>query len=137
LILPYIASGQVLAIFVMRSFFAGLPEELFESARIDGAGELAAFWRIALPLTKPVMATVAIMQVLYIWNDYTWPFVIAEQDTSLSTLVVGLVQFQGRHTTDWGPLMAAYTIGATPLVILFFFTARLFIRGLTAGALRI
>jgi len=136
LILPYIASGQVLAIFIMRSFFAGLPQELFESAQIDGDSELGTFLHIALPLTKPVLGTIAIMQVLYIWNDYAWPFIVTAQDTSLSTLVVGLVQFQSRQMTSWGPLMAAYTLASLPLVILFFFTARYFIEGLTIGALK-
>jgi ABC-type glycerol-3-phosphate transport system permease component len=137
LILPYIAAGQVLAVFIMRAFFAGLPEELFEAARIDGAGEVGAFWRIALPLTKPVLGTVAIMQVLYVWNDYVWPFVVTSQSPTLRTLVVGLVAFQQRHYTDWGPLMAGYTIGALPLVIVFFFAVRYFVEGLTAGALKV
>jgi ABC-type glycerol-3-phosphate transport system permease component len=136
LILPYIAGGQVLAVFIMRSFFAGLPEELFEAARIDGAGEMGAFWHIALPLTKPVLGTIAIIQVLYTWNDYVWPFVVTSQTPSIRTLVVGLVAFQQRHYTDWGPLMAGYTLAALPLVILFFFTVRYFVQGLTAGALK-
>lgn len=136
LILPYIATGQVLAVFIMRSFFAGLPEELFEAARIDGAGELGAFWRIALPLTKPVLGTVAILQVLYTWNDYVWPFVVTSQTPTLRTLVVGLVAFQQRHFTEWGPLMAGYTLATLPLVILFFFTVRYFVEGLTSGALK-
>lgn len=137
MILPYIAGGQVLAVFIMRAFFAGLPEELFEAARIDGAGELGAFWRIALPLTTPVLGTVAIMQVLATWNDYVWPFVVTSQSPNLRTLVVGLVAFQQRHYTDWGPLMAGYTLAALPLVILFFFTVRYFVEGLTAGALKV
>jgi multiple sugar transport system permease protein/raffinose/stachyose/melibiose transport system permease protein len=136
LILPYIAAGQVLAIFILRSFFAGLPEELFESARIDGAGELGAFWRIALPLTKPILGTVAIVQLLSTWNDYVWPFVVTQQSPDLYTLVVGLVSFTGRHSTEWGPLMAANIIAALPLVIVFMFTVRYFIQGLTAGALK-
>jgi ABC-type glycerol-3-phosphate transport system permease component len=137
LILPYIAGGQVLAVFIMRAFFASLPEELFEAARIDGAGEVGAFWRIALPLTKPVLGTVAIMQVLATWNDYVWPFVVTAQTPSLRTLVVGMVAFQQRHYTDWGPLMAGYTLGALPLVVLFFFSVRYFVQGLTAGALKV
>src|SRR5437763_9432224 len=136
LILPYVAGGQVLAVFIMRSFFAGLPEELFEAARIDGAGEMGAFWHIALPLTRPVLSTIAIIQVLYTWNDYVWPFVVTSQTPSIRTLVVGLVAFQQRHYTDWGPLMAGYTLAALPLVILFFFTVRYFVQGLTAGALK-
>ncbi len=137
LILPYIAAGQVLAIFIMRSFFAGLPEELFEAARIDGAGELGAFWRIALPLTKPVLGTVAIIQLLSTWNDYVWPFIVTQQTPDLYTLVVGLVSFTGRHSVDWGPLMAANILAALPLVVVFLFAVRYFVQGLTAGALKV
>jgi ABC-type glycerol-3-phosphate transport system permease component len=136
LILPYVAGGQVLAIFIMRAFFAGLPEELFEAARIDGAGEIGAFWRIALPLTRPILITIAIMQVLSTWNDYVWPFLVV-QDDSLKTLVVGLVIFQGRFYTNWGPLMAGYTLASLPLLILFLVGMRYFIEGLTAGALKV
>ena len=135
LILPYIAGGQVLAIFIMRSFFAGLPEELFEAARIDGAGEIGAFWRIAIPLTRPILVTIAIIQVLSTWNDYVWPFLVV-QDDSLKTLVVGLVLFQTRFYTNWGPLMAGYTLASIPLLLLFFVGMRYFIEGLTSGALR-
>ena len=135
LILPYIAGGQVLAIFIMRAFFAGLPEELFEAARIDGAGEIGAFWRIAIPLTRPILVTIAIIQVLSTWNDYVWPFLVV-QDDSLKTLVVGLVLFQTRFYTNWGPLMAGYTLASIPLLLLFFVGMRYFIEGLTSGALR-
>jgi ABC-type glycerol-3-phosphate transport system permease component len=135
LILPYIAGGQVLAIFIMRAFFAGLPEELFEAARIDGAGEIGAFWRIAIPLTRPILVTIAIIQVLSTWNDYVWPFLVV-QDDSLKTLVVGLVLFQTRFYTFWGPLMAGYTLASIPLLLLFFVGMRYFIEGLTSGALR-
>jgi ABC-type glycerol-3-phosphate transport system permease component len=135
LILPYVAGGQVLAIFIMRAFFAGLPEELFEAARIDGAGEFGAFWRIAIPLTRPILVTIAIIQVLSTWNDYVWPFLVV-QDDSLKTLVVGLVLFQTRFYTYWGPLMAGYTLASIPLLLLFFVGMRYFIEGLTSGALR-
>ncbi len=136
LILPYIAGGQVLAIFIMRAFFAGLPEELFEAARIDGAGEFGAFWRIALPLTRPVLVTIAILQILSTWNDYVWPFLVL-QNPAIQTLVVGLVNFQGRFYTNWGPLMAGYTLASIPLLLLFFVGMRSFIAGLTAGALKV
>jgi ABC-type glycerol-3-phosphate transport system permease component len=136
LILPYIAGGQVLAIFILRAFFSGLPEELFEAARIDGAGEITAFWRIGVPLTRPVLVTVAIMQVLSTWNDYVWPFLVV-QDDNLKTLVVGLVIFQNRYYTNWGPMMAGYTLASIPLLLLFFVGMRYFIEGLTSGALKI
>jgi ABC-type glycerol-3-phosphate transport system permease component len=135
LILPYIAAGQVLAIFIMRSFFASLPEELFEAARIDGASELWVFLNIAVPLVRPVLVTIAILQVLSSWNDYLWPFLVIQSD-SLKTLVVGLVSFEGRFSTDYGPLMAGYAIASVPLLILFFVAMRSFIEGLSQGALK-
>jgi len=136
LILPYIAGGDVFAIFVLRAFFASLPEELFEAARIDGAGELAAFWRIGLPLTLPALGTIAILQVLSSWNDYIWPLIVLFDDP-VKTLTLGLVAFQGKHETDWGPLMAGYTIASIPLVVLFALTTRTFIKGLTSGGLKL
>jgi len=136
LILPYVAAGQTLAIFIMRAFFAGLPEEMFEAARIDGAGEIRALFSIALPLVKPALGTVAIMQLLTTWNDYVWPFVAIHSE-DLRTLVTGIVEFQARHFINWGPLMAGYTLAALPLVILFLFTVRYFMEGLMAGALKV
>jgi ABC-type glycerol-3-phosphate transport system permease component len=135
LILPYIAAGQVLAIFIMRSFFASLPEELFEAARVDGASEFWVFLNIAVPLVRPVLVTIAILQVLSSWNDYLWPFLVLKSDT-LKTLVVGLVGFEGRFTTNYGPLMAGYAIASIPLLILFFVAMRSFIEGLSQGALK-
>jgi ABC-type glycerol-3-phosphate transport system permease component len=135
LILPYVAGGQVLSIFILRQFFAGLPEELFEAARIDGASEFRVFWRIGVPLVRPTLVTVAILNVLNVWNDYLWPFLVV-RDEHLQTLVVGLVSFQGRFYTNWGPLMAGYVIASLPLVVLFFLAMRSFIAGLTQGGLK-
>jgi multiple sugar transport system permease protein/raffinose/stachyose/melibiose transport system permease protein len=136
LILPYISGGVVFATFVLRSFFASISEELFEAARIDGAGELRVFWHLGLPLIRPALATVAILQILSTWNDYLWPLVTLYTDSNF-TLTIGLVAFQGRHSTDWGPLMAGYTIAALPLVLLFAFTTRTFIAGMTQGGLKL
>lgn len=135
LILPYIAAGQVLSIFIMRAFFASLPEELFEAARIDGASELWVFLNIAVPLVRPVLVTIGILQVLSSWNDYVWPFLVLQSD-SVQTLVVGLVNFQGRFYTDYGPLMAGYALASIPLLVLFFVAMRSFIEGLSQGALK-
>lgn len=136
LILPYISGGVVFAIFVLRSFFNTLPQELFEAAYIDGASELQVFWRLALPLIRPAVGTVAILQILGTWNDYIWPSVVLLSD-QLFTMPIGLVAFQGHHTTEWGPLMAGYTIASIPLVILFAITTRTFIEGLTQGGLKL
>lgn len=135
LILPYIAGGQVFAIFILRSFIASLPEELFEAARIDGASELSTLRTIVLPLTKPILGTIAIMTLLSVWNDYVWPSIVLS-DESLKTLTIGLEFFRGAYNTTYGPLMAGYVIACIPLLVLFAFTMRYFIEGLTSGAIK-
>lgn len=135
LILPGIAGGQVFAIFILRSFIASLPEELFEAARIDGAGEWLLFSRIAMPLCKPILGTVAIMGALNTWNDYVWPYIVLPDD-SKKTLSVGLAFFRGAYATTYGPLMAGYVLASLPLLVLFLLMMRTFIAGLTSGALK-
>jgi multiple sugar transport system permease protein/raffinose/stachyose/melibiose transport system permease protein len=136
LILPYVAGGEVLAIFILRGFMAGLPNELFEAARIDGASHLQSFRHIALPLTKPILGTIAIINLVGVWNDYVWPLLVIGDD-SQRTLTLGLTAYTSRHLTDWGPLMSGYTIGALPLFLVFLVSMRYFITGLTAGALKL
>jgi multiple sugar transport system permease protein/raffinose/stachyose/melibiose transport system permease protein len=135
LILPYIAGGQVFGIFLLRQFFAGLPEELFEAARIDGAGELTILLRIVVPLSWPILGTLAIIHILYTWNDLIWPLVVIS-DQGLKTLTIGLLVFRGSYIANWGPLFAGYFIATVPLLLVFVFANRLFIRGLTSGALK-
>lgn len=137
LVLPYIAGGQIFAIFIMRSFFASLPEELFESARIDGANTLRLYTGICLPLSKPILVTIAIMNVLSTWNDYIWPLVTIP-DGRRWTISVGIVSFGSQYlgTESWGPMYAGYVLASIPLLILFVFTMRYFIAGLTSGAIK-
>lgn len=137
LILPYISGGQIFAIFILRSFFASIPEELFESARIDGASTMQSFIHIAIPLSKPILVTIAIMNLLGTWNDYVWPLVTIP-DGRLWTITVGIVSFSSQYggLEMWGPMFAGYMIASIPLVGLFFFTMRYFIAGLTSGALK-
>lgn len=136
LILPYIAGGQVFAIFILRQFFQALPEELFESARIDGASEVRAFWSIAVPLSQSILGVVAIMHILSTWNDFIWPLVILSDEKKF-TLTLGLWNFRGVYWDNWGPLFAGYVIASIPLLILFGFTSRLFVEGLASGALKL
>jgi multiple sugar transport system permease protein/raffinose/stachyose/melibiose transport system permease protein len=138
LILPYISGGQVFAIFILRSFIASLPEELFEAARVDGATTFQSFFSIAVPLSKPILVTVAIMNVLSTWNDYVWPLVTIP-DGRMWTITVGIVSFSSQYggLEMWGPMFAGYVIASIPLIVLFFFTMRYFIAGLTSGALKV
>lgn len=137
LVLPYIAAGQAFSIFVLRSFFASIPEEIFEAARLDGANEFQAFTRIAIPLSYPILGTVAIFQTLNVWNDYIWPLVILSNPEKW-TISLRLVAFSNQYLVNqqYGPTFAGYVISALPLVILFSFTMRLFIRGLASGAIK-
>jgi ABC-type glycerol-3-phosphate transport system permease component len=136
LMLPWIAGGQPFGILLLRTFFEGLPGELFESARLDGANELGVLRKIVLPLSAPILGTLAIMNVTSTWNEVIWPSVTISSD-KYKTIVFGLWGFQGQYYTSWGPLNAAYTISAIPLLIMFAFTSKLFIQGLTSGALKV
>lgn len=138
LFFPYVAGGQIFAIFVLRSFFASLPEELFEAARIDGASETYCVIYILLPLSKPILVVIAIMNILGTWNDYIWPLVTLAND-KLWTITLGLVSFESMYAglELWGPLFAGYVIASIPLAVLFAFGMKYFVAGLTSGALKI
>ena len=132
----YLAGKQAFSIFIMRAFFASQPAELFEAARIDGCNEAQAYYKIALPLIKPVMGTVAIMSLLDIWNDYLWPLIITN-DPGKFTISLGLLRFTGSFkTTYYGPTFAGYIVTALPLVVLFLLLMNSFMEGMTAGAIK-
>lgn len=136
LILPGMATLQVFGIFILRGFFEALPEELFEAARIDGASELTVYLRIVLPLSRPILGTVAILSLLAIWNDYIWPS-LTLNSSELFTIPVGLAYLEEADTRlHVGQQMAGYTLSSIPLLILFFLTMRTFIKGFTAGAIK-
>jgi ABC-type glycerol-3-phosphate transport system permease component len=135
LILPYLAGGQVLGVVLCRTFFASLPDELFEAMRLDGAGDLQIYRHLALPLSLPTLANIAIMSTLGIYNDYIWPLVTIS-DSSLQTFTVGVTRFAGEFNLDYGPTLAGYVIGSLPLIALFAVGMRAFVQGVTSGALK-
>ena len=127
--------GQVVNIFILRNFIEDLPYDLFEAAEVDGAGHLAQLWNVVVPLSGPILSTLAILQFIGIWNDFILGLVILS-DKDLFTLGVGLIYLDGEYMKNWGVVMAAYAIAAIPLVLIFIFTMRLFVRGLSAGAIK-
>ncbi|NOZ27518.1 MAG: carbohydrate ABC transporter permease [Chloroflexi bacterium] len=135
LILPWIAGGQVLSTWLMRTYFQSIPAELFEAARIDGASDLHVFRLVAVPLARPMLATIAISTLIGTWNDLIWPLVTIS-DRRWMPLAQGLVQFSSSFETEWGPLFAGYVIASLPLLVVFIFTARYFVAGLTSGAIK-
>ncbi len=127
--------GQVSCIFILRQFIEDIPKELFESAEIDGAGHIRQMWSIMLPLSGPIIGTLSIMNFLGAWNNLILPMVLLRDD-ELLTIPVGLMRLDGEYVKMWGELMAGFSIASIPLVILFLFTTRFFVRGLTAGAVK-
>ena len=134
LILPFIPTA--FGIFLFRQFFAQLPSDLFDAARVDGLGETEIVWRIAFPLALPAATAFAIFSVTAHWNDLFWPL-IATTDPNLATPPRGILYFRDQESGDnVGPLMAAAVIVTAPLVIAFLLAQRKFIQGLAAGGLK-
>ena len=130
------AGGQIFGTFLCRSYMAGLPSELFEAARIDGAAEARVFFQIVLPLSLPILATLFIMQSVGVDNDYIWPL-LTIRDSSLQVVAVGLTVFTKQFgITDMGTQFAAYAVSAVPLILIFTFGMKYYIQGMTQGALK-
>ena len=123
------------SLFVMRQFFLTIPYDLEESARIDGAGFFITFWRILFPLSRPALATVAILSFQGTWNGFFWPLILL-QAQSHWTLPLGLSQFRFQYSTNWPPLMALVVVATVPIVFLYLFFQRYFVGGLSAGAVK-
>ena len=136
LILPWITGGQVMAIVLCRTFIEQTPRAVFESARLDGASEFRIFLQFAAPLAKPILTTVAIMNLISFYNDYLWPYmVIGEMRKQVAT--VAIEAFMANAGNDgMGESVAGFTLITLPLLILFTFTSRIYMEGLTSGALK-
>jgi ABC-type glycerol-3-phosphate transport system permease component len=135
LILPYAAGGLPLSIFLLRAFFESVPREIEEAARIDGCSELAAFWRVVLPISGPGLATVTILQFLGAWNEFILALIFI-RNQSLRTIPLGLQAFFFEYSVEWGYLFAALSMATVPVIVVYVLMQRQFIRGLTAGAVK-
>ncbi len=127
--------GNAFFIFLLRQFYLTIPQELSAAAKIDGASELQIYWRIILPLARPALAVVALFTFMNNWNDFIGPLIYLG-DREQYTLAIGLYGFLSRVKTDWGALMAAATVMVAPIVVLFFFTQRTFIQGITLTGIK-
>jgi ABC-type glycerol-3-phosphate transport system permease component len=135
LILVGITGAQVVQIYILRNFIEDIPNDLFEAAEIDGAGPIKQIFHVVLPMSGSIISTLAILQFMGAWNDFILPMIIIRDD-SLLTLAAGLVKLDGEYVKMWGQMMAGYSIASIPLVLIFIFTMRLFVRGLSAGAVK-
>jgi ABC-type glycerol-3-phosphate transport system permease component len=138
IILPGLRSMIPMSVFLTRAFMEGISKEMFEAAEIDGANMGQAFFNIAIPLVKPILATIAILCILFFWNDLIWPS-IALQNAKNFTIAIGLKPFTTVTMTvskNLGPIMAGYCIVSVPLLAAFFAASRHFIAGLTSGSVK-
>jgi len=135
LIIPTFFGSSVFSTFLLRQFFMGIPRPLLDAARVDGAGEFFIYRRIVLPLAKPALASVALFQFIYAWNDFLGPLIYIDK-SSLYPISIGLDQFLGQYTTNWTWMMAATTVATVPIVCLFFLTQRYFVEGITVSGLK-
>lgn len=133
LVLPTVLGGAPFFVFLFRQYFLSLPPELDEAARLDGCGPWRAYWRIFLPLARPMLATVALFTFLATWNDF-WAPLLYVLSPEKRTLTLALASFQRTYDTSVEHLMAASTVILVPCVLLYFLAQRLFLRGLRVAA---
>ncbi|MCR5311438.1 MAG: carbohydrate ABC transporter permease, partial [Lachnospiraceae bacterium] len=136
LILPWVSGGQVLGIILCRNAIEAVPKDLFEAAKIEGCGELQALIHIAVPLAKPMLSTIAVMKLVDYYNDFIWPMMVIESNTKQVITVAVKVFTSSVGSTEIGAMFAGYVIATVPLFILFMFTSRLYMEGMTAGAVK-
>lgn len=126
---------SVWGIFLMRQYFLSLPKELEDAARIDGANEWQVFWRVTLPLAKPALATVALFSFVETWKSFLWPLIVT-RSMGMRPVEVGIATFHGLYFRNWPFQMAAAVTAVTPILILFLFTQRYFVRGIQLAGLK-
>lgn len=135
LILVYVAGSIPLNTFLLRGFFEQIPHELEEAMLIDGAGYFDIFFRLALPLASPALATVTIFSFMGNWDEFIWALT-AIDDPLKRTLPIAIYSFQGQHGTEWGLVFAAMIIALIPSLIVFLSMQKYFVKGLTTGAMK-
>ena len=131
----YIAMGLPVAVFILTEFIRGLPGELYEAGFMDGAGRFMIYYKIVLPLIRPALATVAIYNLVPIWNDLWFPLIFINVENQ-KTVLLAVTRLQGQYTTDWPKLLTILSLSALPVILLYLTMSKQFVKGLTAGAVK-
>jgi multiple sugar transport system permease protein len=132
-VIPFMAG--VFGIFMIRQYALGIPDDLLDAARVDGAGEYRIFWTIVLPVIQPILVTLAVFTFLSAWNDFMWPLVVLSDDAKY-TLPVALASLSGEHVQDTSLMMAGSVLTVLPVVVLFIALQRAYIRGVMMGSVK-
>lgn len=135
IILPLVAFGIPGSTLILRGFFRAIPSELEDAAYIDGCNTLGFFWYVLLPLARPALGAVVVLQTIVAWNEYFLPLLVFTDDSKWP-LTLGIMQFQGQFGTDWGRVMAFVSLLIVPAVLFYLFTQRYIVTGLTGGELK-
>ncbi|HJC11296.1 MAG TPA: carbohydrate ABC transporter permease [Candidatus Blautia merdigallinarum] len=135
LIIPYVAFGLPIAVFLCQSFIKEVPTALEEAASIDGCSFSGTLFKVIMPICKPIMITVAILQTFSCWNEFSFALVLI-RDTALQTVPLAMTQFTGQFSSDYPKIMAAMLITMAPIVILYFAFSKQIIKGMVAGAVK-
>ncbi|MCM1124898.1 MAG: carbohydrate ABC transporter permease [Lachnospiraceae bacterium] len=135
LIFPYVSFGLPMGIFLMEGYVKGIPASIEEAAAIDGSSFSYTLWNIILPICKPVLITIAIIQVFSCWNEFSFALVLIK-DAGLQTVPLALTQFKGQFASDYPKQMAAMLITMSPVVVLYFAFSKQIIKGMITGAVK-
>ncbi len=135
MIIPYVAFRIPFTVFLMRAYLLSMPKELEDAAYIDGCGSMKILTRIVMPLSKPIIATGALLTGMYCWNEFMFALVFTSSDT-LRTIPLGLMNMRGTFRTEWGILIAALALSALPIILVFILLQKQFVRGLAAGGVK-
>ena len=134
--LPWASGGQIMGMYLCRTFISAQPAALFESARIDGAREFQAFYKIAVPLAKPILVTLVVMNMISLYGDFIWPLLVIDSNSKQVISVAVQTYSSSTGTTDYGAMIAGFVMATVPLLIMFTFSSRLYIEGITSGAVK-
>ncbi|QTM99141.1 ABC transporter permease subunit [Sediminibacillus dalangtanensis] len=135
LLFPYIAFHLPITIFILTSFMKAFPKDIEESAIMDGCGIFRIFWSIVLPMSRPALATVVILNFIYNWNEFSFALVLIN-DPAFQTLPLGLANFAGQFTTNYGAQMAGLTMSLIPIIAIYLMLEKEIVKGMTAGAVK-
>jgi multiple sugar transport system permease protein len=127
--------APIFGIFMVRQYALGIPRDLLDAARMDGASEWRVFWRVVVPLLRPIMATLAIFIFLSSWNDFLWPLIVLSDDARY-TLPVALANLSGEHVQDTELMMAGAVLTVMPVLLVFLVLQRHYVRGLLQGGVK-
>jgi raffinose/stachyose/melibiose transport system permease protein len=134
-ILPQVAFNLSFSIVLLRGFFSELPKELFEAAFVDGCSYIRMFWKITLPLSRPILATVGVLSLVGSWNNFLLPLVMINKE-EIYPWPLGIMQYQGQYGTDWGRVLAFVTLTMMPAILFYLLAQKHIIAGLTSGAVK-